>query len=136
MSGGATSPDGGLQTLGREQPPSRADLTIRYTRRTWRHCPERFQSVGKPSVGNSFTNAKQTLLQLISNTRSKYILLSYNSCGIIPINELDISLQQFGHVRKIPIEHKTYNRLKGMGNYKRKDQKEKNEEFLWLIRKI
>lgn len=85
---------------------------------------------------NSFTNAKQTLLQLISNTRSKYILLSYNSCGIIPINELDISLQQFGHVRKIPIEHKTYNRLKGIGNYKRKDQKEKNEEFLWLIRKI
>ena len=85
---------------------------------------------------NSFTNAKQALLQLISNTKSKYILLSYNSCGIIPINELDVSLQQFGHVRKIPIEHKTYNRLKGMVNYKRKEQKEKNEEFLWLIRKI
>lgn len=85
---------------------------------------------------NSFTKAKQALLQLISNTKSKYILLSYNSCGIIPINELDVSLQQFGHVRKIPIEHKTYNRLKGMVDYKRKEEKEKNEEFLWLIRKI
>ena len=85
---------------------------------------------------NSYTKAKEALLQLIKNTRSKYVLLSYNSGGIIPINELDVCLQQFGTVRKIPVEHKTYNRLKGIGDYKRKEKKEKVEEFLWLVRKI
>jgi adenine-specific DNA-methyltransferase len=84
---------------------------------------------------NSSKNAKKAMDSLISNTKSKYILLSYNDGGIIPINELDSILEKYGTVYKIPVEHKTYNRLKGLSNYKRKNEYKGVKEFLWFIHK-
>jgi len=87
----------------------------------------------KQSYYNSFKHAKDTFIDLISNTKSKYILLSYNDGGIIPIKELDSILEQFGEVSKIPVNHKVYNRLKGLGSYRRKQEYKDVKEFLWLI---
>jgi len=44
-------------------------------------------------------------------------------------------LNSFGVVEKIPVEHKTYNRLKGISEYKRKVEKEQIKEYFWLLHK-
>jgi adenine-specific DNA-methyltransferase len=80
-------------------------------------------------------HAKKTFEDLILNTNSKYILLSYNNGGIIPLNDLDSILNKYGTVEKIPVTHKTYNKLKGIANYKRKEEKKETKEFLWLLEK-
>jgi len=85
------------------------------------------------SLYNSTSHAEKALDDLIKNTRSKYLLLSYNSGGIIPIDKLDKILKQYGSVDKIPVVHKTYNRLKGLSEYKRKTEKEPIKEFFWLL---
>lgn len=87
----------------------------------------------KQSQYNSLKRAKETFIDLISNTKAKYILLSYNNGGIIPIEQMDAILEQFGEVSKIPINHKVYNRLKGLSNYKRKQEYKDVKEFLWLV---
>ena len=48
---------------------------------------------------------------------------------------MDAILEQFGEVTKIPINHKVYNRLKGISNYKRKQEYKDVKEFLWLLQK-
>ena len=35
---------------------------------------------------------------------------------------------------KIPINHKTYNKLKGLSNYKRTGEYKDVNEFLWVIK--
>jgi adenine-specific DNA-methyltransferase len=88
------------------------------------------------SLYNSITHAKNTMLDLINNTRAKYILLSYNDGGIIPIAELDTLLENTDReITKIPIEHKTYNRLKGLSNYKRTSEYKNVKEFLYVIKR-
>ena len=88
------------------------------------------------SLYNSITHAKKTMLDLINNTRAKYILLSYNDGGIIPITELDTLLENTDReITKIPIEHKTYNRLKGLSNYKRTSEYKNVKEFLYVIKR-
>ena len=87
----------------------------------------------KKSAYNSSVHAENSLRDLIENTKSSYILLSYNSGGIIPLQKLDTILKQYGTVRKIPVEHKTYNRLKGISEYKRVKDKEKIKEYFWLL---
>ena len=47
---------------------------------------------------NSFTNAKNAFEDLIKHTKSKFILLSYNNGGIIPLPELEAD---FGEIWKI-----------------------------------
>ena len=85
---------------------------------------------------NSKKNAKNALTDLISNTNSTYIILSYNDGGIIPIPELDALLNLYStSVEKIPIVHKTYNRLKGISNYKREKEYKDVKEFLYVIKK-
>lgn len=79
--------------------------------------------------------AQTSFKDLIENTNSKYVLISYNNGGIIPLTELDKILKQYGSVEKIPIVHKTYNKLKGIANYKRKETKKETKEFLWLLEK-
>ena len=62
--------------------------------------------------------------------------LSYNDGGIIPISELDSILKDFASsVEKIPITHKTYNRLKGISNYKREKDYKPVKEFLYVMKK-
>lgn len=84
---------------------------------------------------NSKKNAKAAFNDLILNTNSTYIILSYNDGGIIPIPELDALLKEYSSsVEKIPITHKTYNRLKGISNYKREKEYKDVKEFLYVIK--
>jgi len=86
------------------------------------------------SMYNSTVNAKKALNELIQNTQAKYILLSYNEGGIIPISELDQLLANHSkNVKKIPIDHKTYNRLKGLSNYNRTGDCKPVKEYLYVI---
>jgi adenine-specific DNA-methyltransferase len=87
------------------------------------------------SLYNSSKHAEATLTDLIQNTNSKYILLSYNNGGIIPLSKLDKILKDHGSVEKIPVDHKTYNRMKGISEYKRTSEKKAIEEYFWLLTK-
>ncbi len=85
---------------------------------------------------NSKVEAKDTMEELIKHTNARYIILSYNDGGIIPISELDDILKRNSlHVEKKPIVHKTYNRLKGISNYKREKDYQDVKEFLYVIKK-
>ena len=81
----------------------------------------------------SLKNAKKSFEDLIKNTKSNFILVSYNNKGIIPLDELDKILEKYGKLTKIPIEHKVYNKFIGIAAKKRKKQNKKIEEFLWLL---
>ena len=81
----------------------------------------------------SLKKAKETFEDLIENTKSKFILISYNSKGIIPLNEMDKILNKKGKVEKIPFEHNTYNRYVGIAKKKREKKEEKIKEFIWLV---
>ena len=81
----------------------------------------------------SLKKAKETFEDLIENTKSKFILISYNSKGIIPLNEMDQILNKKGKVEKIPFEHNTYNRYVGIAKKKREKKEEKIKEFIWLV---
>jgi len=72
---------------------------------------------------------------LITDTKdkTKFLVLSYNNKGIIPLTDMEIILKKYGQVYKIPVEHKTYNKLKGIAAYKRKKKFDKVKEFLWLV---
>lgn len=85
------------------------------------------------SAYNSYTHAKKTMADLIHHTKASFILLSYNNNGIIPLGELEDILKKKGEVYKIPIDHKTYNKLKGIASYKRTSEWKDVKEFLWLI---
>lgn len=83
---------------------------------------------------NSVVHAKAALTELIENTPAKYIMLSYNDGGIITIEDLDKLLAAHSKsVKKIPIDHKTYNRLKGISNYKRTAEYKPVKEYLYVI---
>jgi len=90
----------------------------------------------KKSMYNSTVHAKAALTELIENTPSKYIMLSYNDGGIISIADLDELLAANSKsVKKIPIDHKTYNRLKGISNYKRTAEYKPVKEYLYVIQR-
>ena len=84
---------------------------------------------------NSTIHAEKTFRDLIENTKARYILLSYNDGGIIELKKLDEILGCYGNVSKYPIDHKVYNRLKGLSNYKRVQEFKEVKEFLWLLEK-
>jgi len=81
----------------------------------------------------SFKNAKTEFENLIKNTKSNFILLSYNNKGIIPLNEVDEILMKYGILTKIPVTHSVYNKYIGIAAKKRKKKEEKISEFLWLL---
>lgn len=81
----------------------------------------------------SYSKAKNEFSKLIELTKSKYILISYNNKGIIPIPELENILNEKGKVYKIPFENGAYNKYLGIAEKKRQKKKEKLEEFLWLV---
>tara|TARA_Y100000591_G_scaffold331543_2_gene365802 strand:- start:10145 stop:11293 length:1149 start_codon:yes stop_codon:yes gene_type:complete len=81
----------------------------------------------------SLKKAKSEFKKLIENTKAKFILVSYNNKGIIPIKELDEILLEKGHLYKIPFENGAFNKYLGIAAKKRKKKNEKLEEFLWLV---
>tara|TARA_B100001057_G_C22793666_1_gene928687 strand:+ start:316 stop:1455 length:1140 start_codon:yes stop_codon:yes gene_type:complete len=98
--------------------------------------PETYRGQPKNWLKSSYCSlkkAKQTFEDLISNTKSKFIMISYNSKGIIPLDEMDEILQKKGKVEKIPIQHNTYNRYIGIAKKKREKKEEKISEFIWLV---
>lgn len=98
--------------------------------------PETYRGQPKNWLKSSYCSlkkAKQTFEDLITNTKSKFIMISYNSKGIIPLDEMDEILQKKGKVEKIPIQHNTYNRYIGIAKKKREKKEEKISEFIWLV---
>jgi len=83
---------------------------------------------------NSISNAEKAFEDLIQNINAKYILLSYNNGGIIPLEKIYTILEKKGNVTKFPITHKTYNKLKGIANYKKIHDKEEIKEYMWLVK--
>jgi adenine-specific DNA-methyltransferase len=81
----------------------------------------------------SYTKAIKVFEKLIMDTKSKFILISYNSKGIISIEEMDTILSRKGKVYKIPVDHNVYNKLIGIAAKKRQKKNEKINEFLWLV---
>ena len=104
------------------------DLTINIPD-TYRGQPKNWYK----SPYNSFKKAKQEFEFLIKNTKSKFIMVSYNNGGIIPLDDLNAILSKYGKVTKFPIDHKIYNRMKGIASKKRKKQDVKVREFIWLV---
>jgi adenine-specific DNA-methyltransferase len=83
---------------------------------------------------NSSQHAEKAFENLIINTKAKYIIVSYHNDGIISPEKMAEILGKKGIVELIELEHKTYNRLKGMAEYKRKQDKIKIKEFLWVTK--
>ena len=87
------------------------------------------------SAYNSMVNANKVFVDLLDNTNAKYIMISYYDNGIISIKEMDELLNKYGEVEKIPLVHKTYNKLKGIGKYKAEKELEDTKEYLWVVKR-
>ena len=89
----------------------------------------------KGSAYNSQPKALAEFEDLIKNTRSKFILISYNNEGIICEKDMLGMLSKYGVVKKHLIEHNTYNRMKGIAQWKKGSDKgcEKIRECLYLV---
>ena len=108
------------------------DITVEIPN-TFRGQPKNWQA----SLYNSHSKAKAAFDSLIRNTRAKYILVSYNNEGIINENEMKEILSKYGQVTEKLIEHSTYNRMKGIAEYKKNPAKEveKIKECLYLLQR-
>ena len=98
--------------------------------------PDTYRGQPKNWIKSSYCSlkkAKQTFEDLINNTKSKFIMISYNSKGIISLDEMDNILRKKGKVKKIPIEHNTYNRYVGIAKKKREKKEHEIKEFIWLV---
>ena len=82
---------------------------------------------------NSINKATTAFSDLIQKIKAKFILLSYNNKGIIPIETIESILKTKGKLYIFPLTHKTYNKLKGIANYKRKKEWNDVKEFMWLV---
>ena len=101
---------------------------------TFRGQPKNWEA----SAYNSLSNAREAFEDLIKNTRSKYILVSYNNEGIISEADMLTILSKYGDVTPNYIDHSTYNRMKGTAGYKKAADKvsEKIKECLYLVRRV
>ena len=74
--------------------------------------------------------AKKTLEELTEKARAKYIIMSYNDEGIIPLNEIKEILGRKGNVQIFKKEHKRYRAINQNG------EKTKTKENLFLVKTI
>ena len=81
----------------------------------------------------SLKKAKAEFKLLIEKTKAKFILVSYNNKGIIPIKDLDEILMKKGELYKIPFRNGAFNKYLGIAAKKRQKENTKLEEFLWLV---
>ena len=96
----------------------------------------------KRSRFNSLNSADSAMEELIRDTRSNYIIMSYNKDGIINEKRLNDILTKYGSVNKKNLTHGTYNRLIGQASFKRESKNTKealkskeNTETLWILKK-
>lgn len=88
------------------------------------------------SLYNSLKYAEPAFQKLIQKIQAKYIIVSYNNKGIIPIENMVKILSNKGTLTTYTLDHKTYNRMKGIANYKRKkkiDESNKTIEYIWVV---
>jgi adenine-specific DNA methylase len=96
--------------------------------------PEIFGQAGMPDYKNqksaySIRNqAAEALQDLVKKARAKYILLSYNDEGIIPLPEIKKILKTRGLVSEFTKEHKRYRAINQDGSHSH------THEFLFLVK--
>lgn len=86
--------------------------------------------VWNKSAYNKRNEASVFMSDLIEHTRAKYILISYNNEGIIPLKRFQEILEKYG---KWELFEQEYNTYRGSRNLSGRDIKVK--EMLWLLEK-
>lgn len=79
---------------------------------------------------NKAKPAEKAMDELIKNTPAKYVLISYNNEGIIPIEKFQKIVSKHGSWELLEQEYNTYR-----GSRNLKDRNNKVKELLWLIKK-
>ena len=79
---------------------------------------------------NKAKPAEKAIDELIKNTPAKYVLISYNNEGIIPIEKFQKIVSKHGRWELLEQEYNTYR-----GSRNLKDRNSKVKELLWLIKK-
>ena len=82
------------------------------------------------SAYNKRKEAEIAMDDLIKNTRAKYVFISYNNEGIIPIENFQNILKKYGSVE---LKTKEYNTYRGCRNLSGRDIKVR--EMLWILQK-
>ncbi len=82
------------------------------------------------SAYNRARQAEKSMDELIKNTNSKFILVSYNNEGIIDIDNFRAILSQYG---KVELHKQEYNTYRGSRNLNDRDIKV--NELLWVLEK-
>ena len=83
---------------------------------------------------NSTHKAYECFSQLVKSIKAKYIVLSYNNKGILSKNQIVEILSKKGKVTIRYLNHKTYNKLEGIANYKREEKgKTETKEFVFIV---
>lgn len=84
----------------------------------------------KRSEYNKRDRAEHAMDELVGNTPAKYILVSYNNEGIIPIATLQKILGKYGEVDVVKQKYNTYR-----GSRNLKNRSIRVDELLWILRK-
>jgi adenine-specific DNA-methyltransferase len=79
---------------------------------------------------NKTAPAEKAMDELIKNTPAKYILISYNNEGSIPIEKFEKIVSKYGEWELLEQEYNTYR-----GSRNLRDRSNKVKELLWLIKK-
>ena len=82
------------------------------------------------SAYNKSKIAEEAMSQLLADTRARFIAISYNDEGIIPIETFKKILSQYG---KWELMEQDYNTYRGSRNLRDRDIKVK--ELLWILEK-
>ncbi len=82
---------------------------------------------------NSTCHAASALEALVSALDTKFIIMSYNSKGILSEYQVREILGRKGSVELRRLTHNTYNKLQGVAGYKRAGAAVKPEEHLWIV---
>ena len=82
------------------------------------------------SAYNKKSLAEEAMDKLLANTRAKFIAISYNNEGIIPIEKFKSILSRYG---KWELMEQDYNTYRGSRNLRDRDIKVK--EMLWILEK-
>jgi adenine-specific DNA-methyltransferase len=79
---------------------------------------------------NKRKNAEKAMENLLKNTRAKFIAISYNDEGIIPIETFKAILSRYGKWELLDQDYNTYR-----GSRNLKDRSIKVKELLWILEK-
>ena len=79
---------------------------------------------------NKKNEIKETFSDLISNCRSKYVLVSYNSEGFLMYNDIVSILGEYGEVSVVNIEYPTFRASRNLQN-----RNKHVTEFIFILKK-